>query len=51
MPLREYIEKNYVSQAEFARANGFLPQQVTKWLRNEWIIVGGMLYAPQREAS
>jgi len=49
MPLIDYIKQHYASQADFARANGVLPQQVTKWIRKDWIIVSGTLYSPVRQ--
>lgn len=49
MLLSEYIKNNYESQADFARANKVVPQQVTKWIRNNWVIIDCVLYSPQRE--
>lgn len=49
MPLQEYIQKNFASSAEFARACGVLPQQVSKWLSKGYIVVEGKLYAPNRD--
>ncbi|QGF22041.1 hypothetical protein PQB85_gp84 [Erwinia phage Midgardsormr38] len=49
MPLQEYIQKNFASSAEFARACGVLPQQVNKWLDMGCIVVSGKLYSPRRE--
>lgn len=37
------------SQRKFAAANGVLPQQVTKWIKMECIVVNGVLYSPRRE--
>ncbi len=49
MPLQEYIQNNFASSAEFARACGVLPQQVNKWLDMGCIVVDGKLYSPRRE--
>jgi len=49
MLLSDYIKKNYDSQRQFAIANNVLPQQVTKWIRKDWVIVDGVLYSPMRQ--
>lgn len=50
MPLIEYIKLNFSgNQSEFARHLGVNRQQVTKWINDEWIVVGNKLYAPRRE--
>lgn len=49
MKLRQYIKENYATQREFAEAMGTSPQQVTNWLKNEFIVVDGMLYRPAKE--
>lgn len=50
MELAEYITQFYGgSQAEFAKAAGVKPQQVTQWLDKKFIVVNHMLYSPRRE--
>jgi len=49
MPLKKYIEENFHSLAEFARLCDVKPQQVTKWINMECIIVNGKLYSPRRD--
>ena len=49
MPLKQYIEENFQSLAEFARLSGVLPQQVTKWINMGCIVVNGQLYSPRRD--
>lgn len=51
MPLQEYIQKNFTSSAEFARACGVLPQQITKWLDMGCIVYEGKLYSPRRDIN
>lgn len=48
IPLRDYIETNYSSQRAFAEAIKVNPQQLTKWLKGEWIVVDGALYSKRR---
>ena len=48
--LKDYINKYYTGvRADFARAQGVLPQQVTKWLANDWLVIDGRLYSPKQE--
>lgn len=48
--LLEYIDKHFNgSKREFAEAQGIKPQQVTRWLNNEFIVVGNILYSERRE--
>lgn len=49
MSLKEYIDKNYSSQADFALACGVLPQQVTKWISMGCIVLNGKMYSPRRD--
>lgn len=50
MKLIQYIKDNFSGkQSEFAKALGVKPQQVTKWLTMECIVVDGKLYSPRRE--
>jgi len=47
--LVDHIEKHYGgNQAAFAKAQDVKPQQVTKWLNMECIVVNGVLYSPRR---
>lgn len=49
MPLLKYIELNYGgNQAAFAKSQYVKPQQVTKWLNMNCIVVDGVLYSPRR---
>lgn len=50
MQLIDYIKAHYAgNQAAFAKAQGVKPQQVTKWLNMECIVIEGVLYSPRRE--
>lgn len=49
MKLADYISANFASKAEFARSQNVTPQQVTKWINNEWIVINNTLYLPKRE--
>ncbi len=50
MTLIEYIEKYYSgNQASFASACGVKPQQITKWINGQFIVVDHILYSPRRE--
>ncbi|MBW5840757.1 hypothetical protein H0I54_02895 [Yersinia kristensenii] len=50
MSVTEFIIINFGgNKAAFARHMGVTPQQVTKWVNDEWIVVGNKLYAPRRE--
>lgn len=49
MPLKQYIEENFHSLADFARLCDVLPQQVTKWINMGCIVEGGKLYSPRRD--
>lgn len=48
MLLKDYIKKHYATQAEFSKDNDLLPQQVTKYIRRNMVVVNGMLYTPVR---
>lgn len=50
--LMDYIaNKHQGKQAAFGRAQGVLPQQVTKWLDMGCIVVDGKLYSPRRDVK
>ncbi len=52
MTLLEYIQqKFYGSQAEFARAQGVAPAQVTQWIKKGFIVVDDVLYSPRRKLN
>jgi hypothetical protein len=37
------------NKAAFARSQGVVPQQVTKWINGGWVIGGGLILSPKRE--
>ena len=45
--LEDFVRENYASKADFARAVGKLPQAVSPWFRNGWIVVDGVIYSPR----
>lgn len=49
MPIKDYIDNNYSSQADFASACGVAPQQVTKWISMGCVVIDGKLYSPRRD--
>lgn len=50
MKLIKYIEKHYDgNQKAFAASQGVKPQQVTQWLKKDFIVIDGLLYSPRRE--
>ena len=50
MKLTEYIDKYYGgNKSDFARANDVNPQQVTKWINGNYVVIDGFLYSPRRE--
>jgi hypothetical protein len=52
MKLIDYINKHHGgNRTRFAEANETRPQQVTKWLRMECIVIDGVLYSPRRELA
>ena len=49
LELLGYIQKHYGgNQAAFAKSQEVAPQQVTKWLKMNCIVVDGVLYSPRR---
>ncbi len=49
MLLIEYINRHFSgNKSEFARKMDVTPQQVTKWIADNWIVVGHTLYSPKR---
>ena len=49
MKLQAYINQRYQgNQAAFARAQGVKPQQVTQWLKKDFLVVNDKLYYPRR---
>ncbi len=52
MLLNDYIKKYYDnSQADFAKAQGVKPQQVTQWITKKFIVVDHVLHSPRRELT
>lgn len=50
--LEQHITENYDgNKAEFARANDVIPQQVTRWIKQDWLVIDNTLYSPKRELS
>ena len=48
--LLEWINQHFNgNQRAFAAAQGVLPQQVTQWLRKDFIVVDGKLYSHRRD--
>ena len=46
MLIEEYINKNFGGcKAAFARHLGKMPQQVTRWVNEGWIVVDGVVYS------
>lgn len=51
-PLGLYIAVYYGgNRSEFAKANGVVRQQVTKWLNNGFYVVDHKLYSPRRNLN
>lgn len=51
MTLIEYINTHYAgNKAAFAKEWGVKPQQVTKWINGDFIIVNNKLYSYRRDA-
>ena len=51
-PLGLYIAVYYDgNRSEFAKANGVVRQQVTKWLNNGFYVVDHKLYSPRRNLN
>lgn len=48
MQLSEYIKQNFPSAAAFAAHMNVTPQAVTKWLRQGWVVIDDVIYAPRR---
>lgn len=52
MNLVAYIDTYYGGrQADFARAQGVQPAQVTQWIKKGFIVVEHVLYSPRRELA
>ena len=50
MTLTDYIGRHYGgNNAAFARANNVHPQQVTRWIRGKFIVIGNTMYSPRRD--
>lgn len=49
MSITEYINLHFNgNQSEFARRMEVNRQQVTRWISEDWIVVGHILYSPRR---
>jgi DNA-binding transcriptional regulator YdaS (Cro superfamily) len=49
MKLQAYINQRYQgNQAAFARAQGVKPQQVSQWLKKDFLVVDGVLCSQRR---
>lgn len=52
MKLSEHIELFFGrNKSAFAKSMNVTPQQVTKWVNDEWIIIDGTLYSPRRDLT
>ncbi|MEB6856429.1 hypothetical protein NA898_03295 [Proteus cibi] len=52
MKLFEHIDLFFGgNKSAFAKSMGVTPQQVTKWVNDDWIIVDGTLYSPRRDLT
>lgn len=52
MKLSEHIDLFFNgNKSAFAKSMSATPQQVTKWVNDDWIIVDGNLYSPKRELA
>lgn len=52
MKLSEHIDLFFNgNKSAFAKSMSVTPQQVTKWVNDDWIIVDGNLYSPKRELA
>lgn len=48
--LKKYIEDIFLnSQTEFARAQGVAKQQVSKWIKDDFIVIDHQLYSKRRD--
>lgn len=52
MPVKEYIALHYNgNQAMFAKAQGTNPQAVTRWIKEDFIVVRHTVYSPRKTLS
>lgn len=52
MKLSEHIDLFFDgNKSAFAKSMSVTPQQVTKWVNDDWIIVDGTLYSPRRDLA
>ena len=50
LTLDEYIKREHNGiRADFAEVNGIKRQQVTTWLKNDFVVIGGRLYSERRK--
>ncbi len=48
MKLKDYIRDHYYTKRDFAADIGVMPQQVTAWIKKEFIVIDGVMYSPRR---
>ncbi|MBZ0059607.1 MULTISPECIES: hypothetical protein [unclassified Leclercia] len=49
MPVKDYIAIHYGgNQSLFAKAQGTNPQAVTRWIKENFIVVRDVVYSPRR---
>ena len=48
MKIKDYCKKENISLVEFAVIMKVDPQQVTKWINNNWFVYDGWLNSPKR---
>jgi hypothetical protein len=52
MPVKDYIALHYGgNQARFAQAQNTNPQAVTRWIKENFIVVHHTVYSPRRSLS
>ena len=52
MPVKDYIALHYGgNQALFAKAQGTNPQSVTRWIKENFIVVRDTVYSPRRSLN
>lgn len=52
MPVKDYIAIHYGgNQALFAKSQGTNPQAVTRWIKENFIVVRDTVYSPRRQLT
>ena len=50
MKLVDYIDRHHGgNNAAFARSQNVMPQQITRWINQGFIVIGNTLYSPRRD--